>query len=74
MDASTSLYVMHDELRLICGRTKKSKQIEWLKSRRIKHTTNAYGQPVVLRAHLESVLGNEKVSTGAGPNWEGMFA
>lgn len=71
---ATGPYVLHDELRVICGRSRKSKQIEWLKSKRIKHTTNAYGQPVVLRTHLEAVLGDEKHRSATGPNWGAMFA
>lgn len=69
-----SPYIMQDELRLICGRTRKSKQIEWLKSKRIKFTTNAYGQPVVLRSHLEAVLSDDRGRASSGPNWGAMFA
>lgn len=69
-----SPYVFHEELKSISGRSRKSKQIEWLKSKRIKFTTNAYGQPVVLRSHLEAVLGDEKNRSSTGPDWAAMFA
>lgn len=69
-----SPYIHHNELREICGRTRKSKQIEWLKSKRIRHTTNAYGQPVVLRAHLEAVLSEPRTKAPAAPNWEALHA
>lgn len=69
-----SPYIFTDELRSICGRSRKSKQIEWLRSKRIKFTTNAYGQPVVLRAHLEAVLSDDRARSSIGPNWGAMYA
>jgi hypothetical protein len=69
-----SPYVFHEELRKVCGRSRKSKQIEWLKARRIKFTTNAYGQPVVLRSHLEAVLSDDRNKAATGPNWQALFA
>lgn len=74
MEAAKSPYIFRDELKTICGRDRKSKQIEWLKSKRIKFTTNAYGQPVVLRAHLEAALSDGNRKTTTGPNWGAMFA
>ena len=75
MDASTSRYVMTEEIRQVSGFHRKSKQIQWLKSNRIKHTLNAYGQPVVLRSHWEAVMSEgTKRREESGPNWEGITA
>jgi Domain of unknown function (DUF4224) len=74
MEVIPSPYVMQDELQTISGRVRKSKQIEWLKSKRIKFTTNAYGQPIVLRSHLEAVLSDERNKRSIEPNWAALQA
>ncbi|WP_158622965.1 DUF4224 domain-containing protein [Aquabacterium soli] len=40
------------ELRAITGLAQKSRQVKWLKERRIPHTLNAFREPLVLREQL----------------------
>lgn len=68
-------YVYLDELRALSEFHRKSKVIQWLKAKRIKFTTNRYGQPVVLRAHLEAVLSDEgQRKRVTEPNWDAVPA
>lgn len=74
MEADTR-YVHLDELRALSEFHRKSKVIQWLKSKRIKFTTNRYGHPVVLRAHLDYVLSGEaQRHRVTQPNWDAIPA
>ena len=53
------------ELVELTGYRRRSKQIEWLRSRRLRFWINGLGHPVVSRAML---LGENVVSLPQGPN------
>jgi len=60
------------ELRDITGYDWRSKQIEWLRSRRWPHETNAHGYPVVMRSVATKKLGLEEEPSTWEPDWNNL--
>lgn len=54
------LFLTHDELVEATGYERPSMQLKHLRSRRIRHTTNCLGHPVVTRA---AFLGTDEAAT-----------
>jgi hypothetical protein len=50
------MFLTKPELIRLTGYCQSRKQIAALDSKRIKHTTDAYGRPLVLRAAVEQML------------------
>lgn len=72
-----SLFLDTAELYALTGKRRKSSQVRALLILGIEHKVRADGLPIVLRAHLERVLGGDEGQTGkskkkASPNWSAL--
>ncbi len=72
-----SLFLSPDELQTLTGRQRKSAQSRALSMLGIEHKVRADGFPVVLRAHIERVMGGTESSTTkqkkkSTPNWSAL--
>lgn len=59
-----------DELRTLTGSPQKSRQVKWLRARRIRHYVNPAGHPVVAWAWLDASA--EVVPLRQRPNLEAI--
>lgn len=68
----SDLWLSKDELATLTGFRWKSKQAGFLKAKKIPHTINSFGHPLVVRATIERLGGVDKArrtKEPAGPNW-----
>ena len=68
-----SMFLSSDELADLTGKTRSAAQIRALRSMGIEHRIRADGKPVVLREHVEQLLGAKKAPVrkpkSGQPNW-----
>lgn len=74
-----SLFLSDDELIALTGKQRKSAQIRALGMLGIAHVVRADGAPVVLRAHIEMIMGGTETTTAKAkkkptPNWSALDA
>lgn len=72
-----SLFLSDDEIQALTGKKRKSAQCRALSMLGVEHKIRADGVPVVLRAHLEKVMGGAetpatKPKKKASPNWSAL--
>ena len=63
------MFLTKPELIRLTGYCQSRKQIAALDSKRIKHTTDAYGRPLVLRATVEQMLKHDTNSPTGEPDF-----
>lgn len=57
------MFLTQEELKKLTGYARHTKQIEQLKKQGYRFKVNALGQPLVLKAHVEELLLNQKANT-----------
>jgi len=62
-------HLLQHELVAITGYRQKAKQRSWLKSNKVPFKPNAFGHPIVSRAHWERANNSSKSSRNSCPNW-----
>ena len=70
------MFLTLEEVRELTGYKRAADQIRWLAGRRVPHSVNAAGRPVVSRAAAETMLGVTGHAPAARPepNWAAIGA
>ncbi len=69
------LFLTPEELEQLTGRVRKGAQIEALRAMGIMHTIRPDGRPLVLRAHIEAMMGGKTESNeeySVEPDWSAL--
>ena len=71
-----SLYLSHDELRELTGRTRHSAQARALRHMGVTHKIRPDGRVIVLRSHLAAILDGKSAdkSKPTEPDWSALDA
>jgi len=72
-----NLFLTPNEIQEITNKVYKSAQVRALRAIGIEHRVRADGTPLVLRAHIENLLGKNVKTTESStrhsqPNWEAL--
>ncbi len=57
------MFLEQDEIEQLTGYKLGKKQVSWLSKSGIKFTVNRYGHPLVLKKHIETLLGAESTKS-----------
>ena len=68
------MFLTQEELEELTGRVRKSAQVEALRTMGIMHTIRPDGRPLVLRSHIEAMMGgaSDKKEKPVEPNWSAL--
>lgn len=72
-----SLFLSNEELKALTGKQRKSAQVSALETLGISHKVRPDGAPLVLRAHIEMIMGGTDATTAKAkkkptPNWSAL--